>query len=170
MEDQVGKLAEHLPADYPFPDLLVMLPELALVIGALLLLMIGVFRGNKGTRFVAYASVLLLGLVALLVLNPAAPRAAVFQGTFVVDAFSSFVKIVLAAGSAAAILMSLNFIRAERIERFEFPLLILFSTLGMMIMVSANDLVTLYMGVELMSLPIYVLAAFNRDSLERGGA
>src|SRR5262249_7984959 len=109
-------------------------------------------------------------LVGSLVLNPAAEKAVAFGGTFVVDRFSSFVKIVLLAGSAATIIMSLGFIRHERIDRFEFPILILFATLRMMIMVSANDLITLYLGVELQSLPIYVLAAFNRDSLRSSEA
>src|SRR5262249_37434085 len=136
MEEQVGKLAQHLPAEYPFLDLLVLLPELVLVLGALLLLMIGVFQGNKSTRFVSYMSVLLLLFGAVLVESPAAAQSSVFQGTFVVDGFSMFTKIVLLLGSAAAILMSLNFIRSERIERFEYPLLILFSTLGMMFMAS----------------------------------
>jgi len=170
MNELMGKLAELLPAGSPFPDLLVAAPEIVLATGAMLLLLIGVFREKGGTRFIAWASVLLLAVVGLFVLSPAGESAVAFGGTFVVDRFSSYVKIILLTGSAIAIVISLGFIRAERIERFEFPLLIVFATLGMMIMVSANDLVTLYLGVELQSLPIYVLAAFNRDSLRSSEA
>ncbi|HLF58511.1 MAG TPA: NADH-quinone oxidoreductase subunit NuoN, partial [Alphaproteobacteria bacterium] len=88
----------------------------------------------------------------------------------VVDPFARFVKILILAGSASAIIMSQQFIRSERIERFEYPLLILFATVGMMIMVSANDLVAFYLGVEFQSLALYVLAAFNRDSLRASEA
>jgi NADH-quinone oxidoreductase subunit N len=170
MNEQLGWLAAKLPADYPFPDLMAMAPEIVLAVGAMLLLLLGVFREKKSTPAVAWAGVILLALVGLLVLYPAAEKSIAFGGSFVVDRFASFVKLVLLIGSALAIVMSLRFIRAERIERFEFPLLILFATLGMMIMVSANDLVTLYLGVELQSLPIYVLAAFNRDSLRSSEA
>jgi NADH-quinone oxidoreductase subunit N len=169
MNEQLGKLAEQLPADYPFPDLMVAAPEIALAAGAMVLLLLGVFL-PKSTRLVAWLTVALLAGVGALVLYPAAENAVAFGGTFVVDRFASFVKLLLLAGTALAIIMSLGFIRAERIERFEFPLLIAFATLGMMIMVSANDLVTLYLGVELQSLPIYVLAAFNRDSLRSSEA
>ncbi|GAB4523721.1 MAG: NADH-quinone oxidoreductase subunit NuoN [Parvularculaceae bacterium] len=87
-----------------------------------------------------------------------------FGGAFAVDAFAVFAKIVFLAASALAILMSERFMRNENLVRFEYPILIVIATLGMMLMASANDLISLYLGVELQSLSLYVLAAFNRDS------
>jgi NADH-quinone oxidoreductase subunit N len=170
MESQVQALADTLPADYPFPDLMVVLPELALVLGAIGLLIFGVFRGNEGTRTLSWLGVALIALCALLVASATSDKATAFGGALVVDSFARFAKLLVLAGSACAILMSQHFIRNERIERFEYPLLILFATVGMMIMVSANDLVALYLGAEFQSLPLYVLAAFNRDSLRASEA
>lgn len=165
MSNGIEQLASQLPADYPFPDLLVILPEITIAAGALLLLLFGAFRGYGATRLIAWLSVLLLGFGLVLVVNPPVPEAIAFGGAFVSDPFARFVKVLILAGSAMAIVMSQDFIRAERMERFEFPILILLSTLGMMLMASSRDLITLYIGAELQSLPLYVLAAFNRDSL-----
>ena len=145
-------------------DLMLILPELILAAGAMLLLLIGAFRGDGSTRHVSWLAVIVLAAAAFFVLRPLAPAGPAFNGTFVVDPFSSFVKILILLGSAAGIIMSQGFIHAEKIARPEYPVLILLGTVGMLTMVSANDLVTLYMGAELQSLPLYVLAAFNRDS------
>ena len=88
-----------------------------------------------------------------------------FDGSFVVDGFARFLKILALLGSAAAILMSLDYAERERQQRFEYPVLILLSTLGMLMLISAADLIALYLGLELMSLPLYVVAASHRDSL-----
>lgn len=145
-------------------DLMLILPELILAGGAMLLLLIGAFRGDGATRQVSWLAVIVLTVAAFFVLRPLAPAGPAFNGTFVVDPFASFVKILVLIGSAAGIIMSQGFIHAEKIARPEYPVLILLGTVGMLTMVSANDLVTLYMGAELQSLPLYVLAAFNRDS------
>lgn len=87
-----------------------------------------------------------------------------FAGMIVVDAFAAFAKILILLGSAAAIVLSLGYLKAERVERFEYPIIILLATVGMMIMVSASDLMSLYLGLELQSLSLYVCAAFKRDS------
>ena len=84
---------------------------------------------------------------------------------FVSDPFSRFMKVLALIGSAVTLVMSLGFAKAEKFDKFEFPVLILLSTLGMMVMISANDTLALYLGLELQSLAIYVLAAINRDSL-----
>lgn len=140
-------------------------PELLIAIGAMALLMLGVFRGNSSTRLVAWGSVAILLMAAILVLAQSNERLVGFGDGFVVDPFSKYGKVLVYLGSAVALIMSLGFLRSQKIERFEFPLLILFATLGMSIMVSANDLIFLYMGIELQSLALYVLAAFNRNSL-----
>tara|TARA_B100000161_G_scaffold262493_1_gene232374 strand:- start:46 stop:1341 length:1296 start_codon:yes stop_codon:yes gene_type:complete len=93
-----------------------------------------------------------------------------FGGQFVVDQFARFMKWLVLIGSALAVIMSINYNAREGIERFEFPVLILFASLGMLLMVSANDLISLYVGLELQSLSLYVIAAFRRDSAKSSEA
>ena len=161
---QFDKFVGSLPADYPFPDLFTILPELILAVGAMALLIYGVYRRKDPTRSVSWLAVGLLGLTAIAVLFPIKSATAAFHGAFMADGFARFVKMLIVIGSAAAIIISQDFIRKERIARFEYPILILLSSVGMMTMASANDLIMFYIGVELQSLPLYVLAAFNRDS------
>jgi NADH-quinone oxidoreductase subunit N len=144
------------------------LPEVVLAVGAMVLLMYGVFRGEKALSTISWFSIGLLGLSALVLANKTAfvsERVIAFSGAYAIEPFSVFLKFLVLAGSAIAILMSMDFMRREKLERFEFPILIVLATLGMMIMLSANDLISLYMGLELQSLSLYVLASFNRDSL-----
>jgi NADH-quinone oxidoreductase subunit N len=139
-------------------------PELILAIGAMLLLMIGVFSGERANNTVTGLSVaLLLGIGAWIVLFPADGEA--FGGAFVSDAFARTMKVLALIGSAVALVMSVGFAKAEKFDRFEYPVLIMLATLGMMLMISANDMMSLYLGMELQSLALYVLAAINRDSL-----
>src|SRR5690606_36128694 len=93
------------------------------------------------------------------------PEAVVYAGAYVMDPFARYMKLLAVIGSAVAIAMSVGYARAARFERFEYPILILLSTVGMGLMVSANDLITLYLGLELQSLALYVVAAINRDSV-----
>src|SRR5262249_51347792 len=86
------------------------------------------------------------------------------HSTFVVDAYSSFVKIAILAASIGSLWISLDYLRLEKMVRFEFPILVALATAGMMLMVSANDLISLYVSLELQSLALYVLAAFNRGN------
>ena len=139
-------------------------PEISLAIGSMLLLMVGAFRGEKSTPIVNYGSVLLLVLAGFLV-SAGPDNAALFNNSLRIDAFSIFLKYLILFGSAIAVIMSMDFLEQEKIGRFEFPVLVVLAALGMIIMVSANDLIVLYMGLELQSLSLYVLAAFNRDSL-----
>ncbi|MBO0757980.1 MAG: NADH-quinone oxidoreductase subunit N, partial [Bradyrhizobiaceae bacterium] len=140
------------------------LPEIVLTAGALALLMFGVFRGERATNLVNGLAVLLLIVVAVMVGN-AADKAVGFGGSFVVDDFARFLKVLALVGSAAAILLSLEFLSNLRERRFEYAVLILLSTVGMMVMISAGDLIALYVGLELMSLPLYVVASIDRDSV-----
>ncbi|MEM6850397.1 MAG: NADH-quinone oxidoreductase subunit NuoN [Pseudomonadota bacterium] len=146
-------------------DLLFAGPELMLAIGAMLLLMAGAYGGDRITLTVSRAAVALLIMTAFYAAarTPADPSV-VFGGGFVVDSFGVFCKVVTLLGSALAILMSEKYLQTERLARFEYPVLIVLAALGMILMISANDLISLYVGVELQSLALYVLAAFNRDS------
>ena len=150
------------------PDLAPALSELMLAAGALALLMLGVFGGRRITPYVTALAVALLAVAALPLLLPAAFGIAdgtTFHGAFVLDGFARYMKLLTLLGSGFAIAMSVAFARNEHFERFEYPVLIVLATVGMMLMLSANDMITLYLGVELQSLALYVIAAFNRDSV-----
>ncbi len=140
-------------------------PEIFLAVAGMALLMFGVFRRGQGVRAVAWLTV--LALVVAFVLVWVAPDATdtAFGGMFVADRFAAFLKLLVLLASALAVIMSLDYIEREDMARFEFPVLMLFATLGMLMMVSANDLISLYVGLELQSLALYVVAAFRRDSL-----
>lgn len=139
-------------------------PELWLALSAMALLMFGVFRGDGSTRTVSWLAVLALLIAVGLVATQPAASVLTFGGLFVADGFGRFAKVLILLGSAFAIVLSLGYNRYERMERFEYPVLILLASTGMMMMVSANDLIALYLGLELQSLSLYVLAAFKRDS------
>ena len=146
-------------------DMLVALPEIFLAVAAMALLMFGVFRKEPSADLVNAASVVVLAMTGALVIFGTEGRELAFQGAFVVDGFARLFKVLVLLASAAAIALSVHFMKAERIERFEYPVLILLATLGMLMMVSANDMIGLYLGLELQSLALYVVAAINRDSV-----
>src|SRR5262244_1995823 len=131
----------------------------------MLLLMVGAFRGERATKGIEGAAILLLVLTGLIVVLLPAGKLVTFGGSFIVDGFARFLKLLALAGSAAAILMSSNYLALEKRETFEYSILILLSTTGMMMLISAADLIALYLGLELMSLALYVVAAINRDSV-----
>jgi NADH-quinone oxidoreductase subunit N len=136
-----------------------------LALGAMALLMFGAFRGEGSARAVNWLSILLLAAAGAAVVLLPPGTLTTFGGSFVVDQFARFLKLLALAGSAAAIFMSLDYLRAEKQERFEYPILIVLSATGMLMLISAADLIALYLGLELMSLALYVVAAFNRDSV-----
>lgn len=141
------------------------LPELVLAAGGMGLLMIGAFRGDASVRLINVLAVALLVLTMFLVVDSPAAKIVSFGGSFIVDAFARFFKQLVLIGSGVAILMSIRFLEIEKQFRFEYPLLILLATAGMMVLISAGDLIALYLGVELMSLSLYIIAAFHRDSV-----
>src|SRR3989475_4171609 len=147
------------------PALLPALPEIVLAIGAMVLLMVGAFRGEQTAKGIEGAAILLLVLTGLIVVLLPAGKLVTFGGSFIVDGFARFLKLLALAGSAAAILMSSNYLALEKRETFEYSILILLSTTGMMMLISAADLIALYLGLELMSLALYVVAAIDRDSV-----
>jgi len=148
-----------------FPSLAPALPEIILSIGAMVLLMFGAFNGEKVTPAVNMASVVLLIAAAVFVYLSPAGKTVTFGGSFVVDDFARVMKILALIGSAATIVLAHDYLAAEGQEKFEFSILILLSTTGMMMLISAADLIALYLGLELMSLALYVVAASNRDSI-----
>ncbi|MGH6953360.1 MAG: NADH-quinone oxidoreductase subunit NuoN [Alphaproteobacteria bacterium] len=149
----------------PVPSLLPALPEIALAVMGMVLLMVGVFRGDRATRSISWAVVASLMLAGALAAYVTEGRTVSFDGLFVTDPFALFMKTLVLAGSALAVVMSMGFNDRERTARFEYPILFLFATVGMLMMISANDLIALYVGLELQSLCLYVLAAYRRDAL-----
>ncbi len=147
------------------PAYLPLLPEIVLGLGAMALLMLGAFRANIGVRVVDFAAIALLVVTGAILLALPGGKLESFGGSFVVDDFARFLKILALIGSAASIAMSLDYAKQERQERFEYSVLVLLSTLGMLMLISAADLIALYLGLELMSLPLYVVAASHRDRL-----
>ncbi len=145
------------------PDVMVLLPELILAVGAMALLLAGALGGEKTAPVISWAAILLLILAGVAVVTGVQGPA--FHGAFIADGFSRFAKILILMGAALSILLAEEFFSAIALSRFELPALMVLATLGMMLMVSASSFLSLYMGLELQSLALYVLAAFNRDHL-----
>ncbi|MGI8854062.1 MAG: NADH-quinone oxidoreductase subunit NuoN [Methyloceanibacter sp.] len=138
-------------------------PELTLAVGAMALLMLGVFMKRERGELILWLSVLLLALAGIFVTGGKG-TATLFNGSFIVDPYARMMKLLVLAGAAIALVMSVEYWRDAGGVKFEFPILILFATTGMLMMISANDLIALYVGLELQSLALYVVAAFRRDS------
>jgi NADH-quinone oxidoreductase subunit N len=145
-------------------QLLPVLPELVLAAGAMLLLMVGAYRGPQTTSLVTGLAVCLLVLTGVIELWLPAGKLTTFSGSFIVDDFARFLKILTLIGSAATLILSTEFLADPSRRIFEYSILVLLSTLGMMVLISAGDLIMLYLGLELMSLALYVVAASNRDN------
>jgi len=146
------------------PDLVPAYGEILMALGAMALLMFGVFRGNTSTGLVSLLSAALMIVTLFVTINWTETAVYTFGDMFVVDRFTSMMKLLVLVASALAVIMSTQYFRDEQEERFEYPVLMLLATLGMMVMVSANDLMSLYMGLELQSLSLYVLASIRREN------
>ena len=144
-------------------DLMTLLPELILAIGAMALLLAGAFAGERSARVITGLGAGLLIVAAAAVVM--GQDASAFNGAFIVDGFARFVKVLILIGSALTLVMAQDFFARQNLSRFELPVLVVLATLGMLLMVSASNFLALYMGLELQSLALYVLAAFNRDNL-----
>jgi NADH-quinone oxidoreductase subunit N len=134
---------------------------------ALALLMVGAFRGREpeAGRLVTPLAVMAMVIGLFLLSFGSQARAVTFGGQFVTDGFAVYLKVLILIGAAVCLSMSTDFLQQEGIERFEFPVLALFSTVGMLMMISANSLIALYLSLELQSLPLYVMTAFHRDQV-----
>jgi NADH-quinone oxidoreductase subunit N len=147
-------------------------PELLLALGAMALLMIGAFRPERDAEAeaIGWMAVVLLGMAAWLMLSQPVGEHRLFDGAFVVDGFARFMKVLTLVASAAALILSFDDMRRSRTLKFEYPVLVLLATAGMLMMISANDLIALYLGLELQSLALYVMAAIRRDDLRSSEA
>ncbi len=142
------------------------LPEIFISLAIMFLLILGVFK-KKSSDIIHYLSIISLLITGILILNnPSDTIITLFSGSFIIDNLSSFMKSLIILGGAIILLMSKKFLKLSKIFLIEYPILILSSILGMMVMISSNDLMVFYIGLELQSLALYVLASFNRDQLK----
>lgn len=147
-------------------DLNTALPEILLAVYAMVILMIAVYGGkDRLSGFVFWTTAVAMAALGLFIamMEPGARSA--FNGAFIDDGFARFAKVTMLFGSAIMLLLSQEYLKRNNLYKFEFPVLLSLAVLGMMMMVSAGDLIALYMGLELQSLSLYVIAAFRRDSL-----
>jgi NADH-quinone oxidoreductase subunit N len=140
------------------------MPEILLAVGAMLLLMVGAYQGDRATGAVLRLAVALLVIVGIVIVEMPADKVTTFGGSFVLDPFARFLKLLVLVGSIGALLLSGDFLAGTDRRKFEYPVLILLATVGMMLLISAADLIALYLSLELMSLSLYVVAAFDRDN------
>ena len=147
-------------------SLIPLLPELVLACGAMAMLMLGVAIGERSAAVVnGFCFIVLLLAGAALSSVPPGTHA-MFGGSFLVDDYARFLKLLTLVGSGGALLLSLDYLTVENQQKFEYGTLFLLSTLGMLMLISASDLIALYLGLELMSLPLYVIAASNRENVK----
>lgn len=142
------------------------LPEILLAVGALALVLIGAYRGEKSFGLINTLAFFMLAFVGVLIAMQDAATVSAFNGAFISDSFGRFMKIAVLIGSAVTLMISGDYLKATGSQQFEFPILVALSTLGMLLMISAGDLIALYLGLELSSLALYVVASFNRDSVK----
>ena len=152
-------------------NLLPLLPEIFIALTAMGLLIVGVQRGNEATVVISWysATVYLFAFLMLLGVNWSV-ETTVLNDMFVFDSFAGFIKGMILMGLTISAALSARYLRDAGIERFEYPILVMLAGLGMMLMVSANNMLSLYMGLELQSLSLYVLASFNRGSVKSAEA
>jgi len=142
------------------------LPEIFISLTIMFLLILGVFKKNS-SNIIHYLSIVCLLITGILIINnPSGTQVTLFSGSFIIDNLSSFMKILTILGGTSILLMSKKFLKISKIFLIEYPILILSSILGMLVMISSNDLMVFYIGLELQSLALYVLASFNRDQLK----
>lgn len=138
-------------------------PEMLLAVSAMALLMIGVFAKKEIAPSISGIAIGVLIAVGVLIVF-GGTEGTIFAGGFINDGFARFMKVLIIAGSVFALILTVSTAADKGLNKFEYPVLIVLATLGMLMMVSANDLMSLYVGLELQSLSLYVLAAFRRDS------
>lgn len=149
----------------PLLEATIFMPEVFLIISGMFLLMVGAFMKKNSALSITLLTVAAF-VMALNILAPSLSQERIFafDNLFVRDVFSQYVKVMILVASALVLIIAKAWLRHDHVQKFEFPVLVLFAAVGSMVMVSANDLLTLYMGLELSSLALYVLAAFDRDN------
>ena len=153
-----------MTADILSASLQLSMPEIILAVGAMALLMIGVFSRDGSATLVTGLAVAVLIMSGLWIIVIGGTGAA-YGGAFLSDTFARYMKILVLIGSIAAMVMTVGHARNEQVNKFEFPVLLVLATLGMLLMVSANSLISLYLGLELQSLALYVVTTINRESV-----
>ncbi len=151
-------------------NLIPLLPEIFLALVAMGLLIVGAVQGHGATSVVSTASLVACVIAAVCLLGVGWNAQVVMNGMFKMDGFAGFMKLVVLAGLAASLALSFRYLSQEGMARFEYPVLVILSGIGMMVMLSAHNFLSLYMGLELQSLSLYVLAAFHRSSLKSAEA
>jgi NADH-quinone oxidoreductase subunit N len=158
-------------ADTLYQEIGLLTPEMILAGGAMALLMVGVFfTSDRANKLVYLASISLLVVAGFASLFWTGEGGTAFSGAFIFDDLAKFSKVAVALTAAMALILAMPYLEAEKLMKIEYPILALLAVTGMTVMVSANDLISMYMGIELSALALYVLAAFNRDSLRASEA
>jgi len=152
-------------------NLELVLPEIFISLSIMFLLILGVFKKDS-SRLIQNISLIILIITAVITFNETLGISEIllFNGSIIIDYLSSFMKITTLIAAFLALVISSNYLKSFKIFKIEYPILILSSVLGMMIMISSNDLIVFYMGLELQSLALYVLASFNRDQIKSSEA
>ena len=152
-------------------NLNLVLPEIFISLSIMFLLVLGVFKKNS-SKIIFNISLLALLITAIITFNETSniDRVTLFNNSVVIDYMSSLMKIITLLGAFLALVISPTYLKTFMIYKIEYPVLILSSVLGMMVMISSNDLIVFYMGLELQSLALYVLATFNRDQVKSSEA
>ncbi len=146
-------------------DLSIILPEILLAVFAMLALVGAVYTAKDGyAPLLVWATSLVMVVLAVLIGLSGGETQVGFGGMFIDDAFSRFAKVVILLSASAVLVMSQDYMQRRGLLRFEYPILVALAVVGMMVMVSAGDLIALYMGLELQSLALYVVASIRRDS------
>ncbi len=141
------------------------LPEIFISIAIMLFLLVGVFKKNSSNLIYSLSTISLVILLALIINLSSQDKIYLFNNSYQIDNLSNYMKIILVGSGVFVMLTGSKYIQVINLNKIEYPILILSSILGMMIMISSNDLIVFYMGLELQSLALYVLASFNRDNL-----
>ncbi|HPD83135.1 MAG: NADH-quinone oxidoreductase subunit NuoN [Alphaproteobacteria bacterium] len=153
-----------------FSSLGPIVPEIFLSVTGMILLVLGVLRGNSSTNLMSWSVVGVLAIAMLFMANQNTNGEAILNGMFVHDRFTFFMKFLVISGLITCVTLSVQYLHQDNVVRFEYPILMLFAGVGMMLMVSSNDMLSLYMGLELQSLSLYVLAAIRRDHMKSAEA
>ena len=145
-------------------------PEIFISLSVMFLLILGVFKKKSSNLIVSLSVITLIGTLVLIFGNPIDTNLSLFDGGYKIDYMSSYMKILTILSGIFVLITSSKFLKIYKLFNIEYPILILCSILGMMVMISSNDLIVFYIGLELQSLSLYVLAAFNRDQIKSSEA
>ena len=145
-------------------------PEIFISLSIMLLLILGVFKKNSSNLINNLSIVTLIGTLVLIFSYPINTNLDIFNGSYKIDYMSSYMKILTILSGIFVLITSSKYLKIFKIFQIEYSILILCSILGMMVMISSNDLIVFYIGLELQSLSLYVLASFNRDQVKSSEA